>query len=69
MRELILQQIEKIKKQQQGFTREIWNDFMCGHLHISETPFSGMPDAVLLFTYEEIVILLSGHGIKTPPIQ
>jgi len=55
MRNLIISKIEKLKTKEGGFKREKWNEFMIGHLHISEVVFEGMPDEFILGVYTEMV--------------
>ncbi len=76
MRQLILTQLQKIKLQQDDFTRALWADFCIwdwhleiSYKHISNSIFENMPDNVLLRVYEEVVSLLATHGIPTPSID
>lgn len=57
MRDLIIEELTKIKEQTKNFNTENFKDFKIGSCHISNYPggFNGLPDGILLIVYQEVL--------------
>lgn len=68
MRELILQDIDRIAGLNQNFTTEFWKDFVIVSDKIADfykhPGFNGMPDELLLLSYREIIIQFSRNNLS-----
>ncbi len=55
MRNLILDKIEKIKKEQDNFVGQRWQKFRVGHILIKDFHPEGLQDEMLLDFYTEVL--------------
>jgi uncharacterized protein YqkB len=55
MRQIILKKLKDIKKEEDGFSGQIWSAFRIGHILIKDFEPNGLQDEMLVDYYTEVV--------------